>query len=61
VQYEIIISALSVPVPTLSSIAYLAYWPEKKFSEVDEMFRTIDERFRAVDEKLELLMRGLGS
>lgn len=53
-QYEIITSALSALVPALSSIAHLAYWLEKKFSEVDEMLRTIDE-------KLELLVRGLGS
>ena len=51
-QCETTVRAL---VSALSSIAYLAYWLEKKFSEVDEGFRTVDKRFKLVEERLEEL------
>ena len=48
-----IITVLSILVPVLSSILYLAYWLGVKFASIDEKFKLIDERFKWIDKRFE--------
>ena len=56
---EIVVAILSVLVPTLSSIAYLGYWLDRRFGKIDERFKSIEERFKQVDKRFEEVERRL--
>lgn len=69
---EVLVTALSILLPTLTSIASLAHWLGRKFAQIDASFRAVDERFKAVeggisalrrefDEGLSLVERKIGS
>ena len=53
-QLETIISIL---IPTLASIASLAYWLGKRFEAIDRRFEAIDKRFEEVDRRFEEIDR----
>ena len=44
-------TVLTILVPTLASIASLAYWLERKFEAIDRRFEAIDRRFEEVDKR----------
>lgn len=49
-------------ITVVTSIAMLAYWLGKKFTEINGRFRSIDERFKSIDERfrrLELTVRSV--
>jgi hypothetical protein len=46
-------TVLSILIPTLASIASLAYWLGRKFEVIDRRFEAIDRRFEEVDKRFE--------
>jgi hypothetical protein len=46
-------TVLSILIPTLASIASLAYWLGRKFEAIDRRFEAIDRRFEEVDRRFE--------
>jgi hypothetical protein len=44
-------TVLSILIPTLASIASLAYWLGRKFEAIDRRFEAIDRRFEEVDRR----------
>jgi len=60
-MFELILSTLGIIVTIITSIAILAYWLGKKFSEIDERFKVIDKRFKLVDERFKVIERSMRS
>jgi hypothetical protein len=50
-EFEILLTMLGNLITILISIASLAYWLGKKFTQIDERFKIIDEKFKVIDEK----------
>jgi len=54
-EFEILLTMLGNLITILISIASLAYWLGKKFTQIDERFRAIDERFKIIDERFKAI------
>jgi hypothetical protein len=50
-EFEFLLTMLGNLITILISIASLAYWLGKKFTQIDERFKIIDEKFKVIDEK----------
>ena len=48
---EWLITLLGTVITVPASVASLAYWLGRKFTEIEARFRIVDERFRGVDER----------
>jgi chromosome segregation ATPase len=48
-------TVLSILIPVLTSIAYVAYRLSSKLAVIDERFKYIDERFKHVDERFKVV------
>ncbi len=50
---EIILSAITIIVSIIVSVAVLAYWLGRKFERIEGRFEQIDERFKRIEERFE--------
>jgi len=56
-QFEWVVTLIGSVGSVVTSVAVLAYWLGKKFSEIDSKFREIESRFQQIDERFKEIDR----